>query len=310
MSAFSLSFTSTQSADGKLVTMTDNSDLKKCSKCKTEKRNNDFHKDKYNADGLTNACKVCRIIYKNNWSKNNPEKHLESAKKQRVKIYARDKEKIKEASRLYRESNKEKCSDYQKEYIKNNKEKIKQYHKEKWALNKEHGRDKRREYYLKNAEKIKERQRNYNKHTTIERSIYAKEYRDKNRQKTIQSSCNYIKKRIAVDPIFKLKKNLKCRIVNALKRNSWKKDSSTRDILGADCAFVKKYIERQFEKGMTWKNHGVYGWHLDHIIPISTAQTKEDLLILCHYTNLQPLWAKENIIKSNKIIPTQMKIAI
>jgi hypothetical protein len=53
---------------------------------------------------------------------------------------------------------------------------------------------------------------------------------------------------------------------------------------------------------MTWENHGVHGWHIDHIIPLSSAKDDIELLKkLCHYTNLQPLWAEENRIKSNKI---------
>ena len=53
---------------------------------------------------------------------------------------------------------------------------------------------------------------------------------------------------------------------------------------------------------MSWDNYGK--WHIDHIIPLSSAKTEQDILKLCHYTNLQPLWAKGNIIKSNKIIKT------
>ena len=54
---------------------------------------------------------------------------------------------------------------------------------------------------------------------------------------------------------------------------------------------------------MTWDNRGVYTWHLDHIIPISTAKTIEELEKLSHYTNMRPLWSEDNRIKSNKILP-------
>ena len=52
---------------------------------------------------------------------------------------------------------------------------------------------------------------------------------------------------------------------------------------------------------MTWENYGLRGWHLDHIIPLSTAKTKEEVIALSHYTNFQPLWWRDNICKSNKI---------
>ncbi len=53
---------------------------------------------------------------------------------------------------------------------------------------------------------------------------------------------------------------------------------------------------------MSWDNHTKYGWHIDHIIPLASAKTEEELKSLCHYTNLQPLWAKENLSKGAKII--------
>jgi hypothetical protein len=50
---------------------------------------------------------------------------------------------------------------------------------------------------------------------------------------------------------------------------------------------------------MTWDNYGK--WHMDHIYPLSLAKTTEEIEKLCHYTNLQPLWAVDNIRKGNKI---------
>jgi hypothetical protein len=72
-----------------------------------------------------------------------------------------------------------------------------------------------------------------------------------------------------------------------------------------DCTmqFLRQYLESKFKSGMTWKNHGVYGWHIDHIIPISSFDlTKEEDQRKCfHYTNLQPLWAEDNMKKGNKL---------
>jgi hypothetical protein len=65
---------------------------------------------------------------------------------------------------------------------------------------------------------------------------------------------------------------------------------------------LKIHLEKQFKDGMSWENHSLFGWHIDHIIPLSSAESDDELKKLCHYTNLQPLWAKENIVKRNKII--------
>jgi hypothetical protein len=56
---------------------------------------------------------------------------------------------------------------------------------------------------------------------------------------------------------------------------------------------LKSHLEKQFKQGMTWSNHSLKGWHVDHIIPLSSAKSIKELEKLSHYTNLQPLWAKE-----------------
>jgi hypothetical protein len=80
-----------------------------------------------------------------------------------------------------------------------------------------------------------------------------------------------------------------------------KKDRKTFDIIGCTPQFLKEHLENQFVGDMNWNNHGLFGWHIDHIIPLSSAKTEEELYKLCHYSNLQPLWAEDNLKKSNKI---------
>jgi len=87
----------------------------------------------------------------------------------------------------------------------------------------------------------------------------------------------------------------------SIKRGGFTKRSKTYDILGDEWIFVKNYIENLFVDGMTWDNYGE--WEIDHIIPISSGKTEEDVIRLCHYTNLQPLWKKDNRLKGDKIPP-------
>ena len=71
------------------------------------------------------------------------------------------------------------------------------------------------------------------------------------------------------------------------------------DMLGYTVEQLEQHLKSKFEPGMTWENHGI--WHIDHIIPLSSAKTIENMYKLCYYTNLQPLWAHENFSKGNKI---------
>lgn len=73
-------------------------------------------------------------------------------------------------------------------------------------------------------------------------------------------------------------------------------------IIGCEWNELKSYIEAKFSKDMTWENYGQFGWHLDHIIPLASAKTEDDLYKLNHYTNLQPLWWRDNLLKSDKIL--------
>ena len=66
--------------------------------------------------------------------------------------------------------------------------------------------------------------------------------------------------------------------------------------MGCTIPYLKKYLESQFNEGMTWENHGENGWHIDHIKPCAAFDlTKPEEQKKCfHYTNLQPLWGNEN----------------
>jgi hypothetical protein len=110
---------------------------------------------------------------------------------------------------------------------------------------------------------------------------------------------SYLKKRLQEDPLFKLSCNLRSRISHGFRYLRHYKTSSTIELLGTDWLTVKTYIEKKFSEGMSWDNYGK--WHIDHIIPLSSAKTKEKMEELCHYTNLQPLWARDNIIKHDKL---------
>jgi hypothetical protein len=109
-----------------------------------------------------------------------------------------------------------------------------------------------------------------------------------------------IKERYKTDSIFKLKVTMRVRIYEALTRTKHPKKGSTFEYIGCDIHTLRTHLETQFKDNMSWDNYGE--WHVDHIIPLSSAKNEEELIKLCHYTNLQPLWAIDNLKKSDKIL--------
>lgn len=101
--------------------------------------------------------------------------------------------------------------------------------------------------------------------------------------------------RQASDPVFRLAIALRRRVWVAFNRRGWTKRSSGGALLGADWPTVKLWIEERFSPGMSWENYGE--WHIDHVTPLASATSEDELLSLFRFTNLQPLWAFDNMSK-------------
>ena len=183
----------------------------------------------------------------------------------------------------YRDNHKEERKEYNKEYNKNNKEKLKEkrenHKEEKMIYDKEYRENNKEKYY-----------------------IYQKEYRENNKEKRNE----YINHKSKIDINYRLARNLRSRISNALKGN-WKTGSAIKD-MGCVVEELKTRFEGLFTSGMNWENYGE--WHIDHIIPLSSfdLSNREEFLKACHYTNLQPLWAEENLSKGDKSINKDMGV--
>lgn len=85
-----------------------------------------------------------------------------------------------------------------------------------------------------------------------------------------------------------------------LKLQNVKKESKTIDILGCSYEYFKTHIEKQFTEGMNWDKFSEI--HIDHIIPMASAKTVDEIYSLNHFTNLRPMWALDNIKKGSKIM--------
>jgi len=103
------------------------------------------------------------------------------------------------------------------------------------------------------------------------------------------------------DMFFKIKGNLSGRLSDLINKRNL--SINTLELIGCDRETFLSYIEKQFTEGMTWENYGLKGWHVDHILPLSSFDlTMEDeVRKACHYTNLQPLWWQDNLEKGNKV---------
>jgi len=194
------------------------------------------------------------------------------------------------------------------------KAKKKEYAKQWYLKNKEKIIKKASKYYLENKEKIKKRLKTTNYYNNNKEKINkkAREYYSKNKEKKLLRSKIYRinnKEKVKAHDIWRSKNNinrkltllLRRRTLLALKNNS--KSKNTMSLLGIEnIEFLWKHLESTFKPGMTRENHGL--WHVDHIRPCSSfdlSKPKEQAKCF-HYTNLQALWAHENLSKGSKIV--------
>ena len=169
------------------------------------------------------------------------------------------------------------------------KEEKREYNRKHYAANRESEILRKRKYYSENKDKINSKS-------------FCKKWYSANREYKIRYQTVYEKNKLKTDLNFRLTKVLRSRIRSAIKNNQ-RKGSAVKD-LGCSIQEFKLYLESKFQTGMTWENWGQYGWHIDHIIPLSSfdLSDRDQFLKACHYTNLQPLWASENLHKKNKIL--------
>lgn len=199
--------------------------------------------------------------------------------------------------------NKEERKAYNKQYGSDNKEKQKEYQKQWYQDNKERILEQTKQYRLDNKEKISERKKQYRLDNKERIKEYQKEYNLDNKERIREQSNQYQKEQYHSDPLFKFKMNCRSRTRQAFKQKSWKKNGGTEKLLGCDYKTAMNHIESQFvgkNKWMNWNNHGE--WEIDHIIPLTSANTKEEMNPLFNYKNLQPLLAEDNRRKGDRIL--------
>jgi len=292
---------------------------KKCNKCDEVKPFSGFNKDKSRKDGHRSICRLCDQMYneenKEKIKENNRKYYQDNKEKieeYQKKYYKENIDYIRERNREYYHDNKEYYNEKSKKYYQDNKEKIEEYQKKYYKENIDYIKERDREYYESNKEKIKNRKKRWreeNRDEILEKQrLWYSENKDRVNKELV------IKRKIKTleDPTYSLKRNLNPIVRKAFLRNGYTKDSKTYEIIGCDFECLLHHFESQFEEWMTWENRGLYngelcyGWDIDHIIPMSTAKTKEDVIRLSHYSNLQPLCGYVNRhIKRYNLLPIQ-----
>jgi len=186
----------------------------------------------------------------------------------------------------YRAKHRVSLNQYSKEYGERNKEELSAKGKERYRCNKDVILKRNAEYARKNRASIDARM-------AIYRSLRKEELKC--------LSTAYCARRHRTDPDYRIMKSLRSRLRIALFKN--KKVAHTIELVGCSLVAFRHHMESLFQDGMTWENHGNDGWHIDHIIPCSAFDlSKEyDQRTCFHYTNLQPLWAVDNIKKGAQI---------
>ena len=158
------------------------------------------------------------------------------------------------------------------------------------------------DYYKKHLEYNKKYLSAYNKLESTKLKKYNKNDPIQ-KAKEIKRVNIYVSKRRKIDKLFNLKLVLRNQLGRVLnKKQKVENNIKVLDLLGCSIKYLKEHLEKKFKPGMSWNNYGNLGWHIDHIKPLSLAKSAEDVAEgkFFHYTNLQPLWAEENIKKSNK----------
>jgi hypothetical protein len=175
-------------------------------------------------------------------------------------------------------------------------EKSKARLKARYASRKGEYYEKQKAYRDKNKEKVFESKRRYRAKNAKKIKLAKQKYGAENRDKIAKS----LAKRRANNPIVRMANSMRRSIRRYLDAGQ-KGEVSSFEIIGCSKDDLRKHLESKFRDGMTWQNYGKH-WHIDHIVPLISSKSVKQIKRLCHWTNLQPLTAFENISKGSKLV--------
>ena len=240
-----------------------------------------------------------RSEYKKQWYLKNRQRVLN----QRRDAYRLGRGASKEYSKSYAEKNKKKIADYKSEYATKNREELLRKKKEHYIKNREAILAKCKEYESQNRPAVLKRSRAWREKNKDHVTQWSKQYREGNKGKRRDRYQNDVNHRTA--------SLIRSRLLGAIRAQKCRKTNKTLDLLGCEIGDFKNYLQSLFTKGMTWANQGSF-WHIDHIIPLSSfdLSSESQLRQACHWSNMRPLKAKDNLEKSDKMTEPQMHLLL
>lgn len=238
-------------------------ELKHCPKCNRYLTKENFSKNAQLKDGLSCWCKECCH-----------------------NSYIQNKEKRAKWSKEYVAKNREKILKQRAEYRLKNKDKKAAYDKEHYQKNKQRKIEYQRKYIDKNKDEVYSRN---------------KKYRNEHKEEFSKYKTNYQRERRKTDPLYKFKGQISHLIWLSFQRKNFKKKNLVSEILGCTEEEAQKHLYKTFFENYGYEYDGKEDVHIDHIIPLKTAETEEDVKRLCHYTNLRLLKAIDNLKKGAKM---------
>lgn len=226
-----------------------------------------FHNEKKSKTGLSNRCKPCTRAYYNS-----PEIRSKMSEARRKKTRA----KRREAPTVSMRDQAEKAMG--KEGL--TKSEIKSWYN--------------REYRLKNRNRINEKRRERKERNPGEPKK-KRPLSDSDKKKVAEAS----RKRYAESPLIRLRVFVRNSLNKAIRGQRVPRRGRSHEYLGCTWEELKAHLESQFQPGMNWENRGPRGWHIDHREPLANVKTESDLRRICHFSNLQPMWWRDNIVKGS-----------
>lgn len=275
---------------------------KVCLKCNISKPLTEFRKTIKNGKTYYRGkCKSCTYEEKQEYYKNSLDQQQKA--RDRAKRYRQEHlEEIKEKRKDYFKEYNKKYYDENKEYFKGYKQsdKYKEQQKEYRQENKEQIATQNKKYKQENHDEILEKRKKWDKAYRETHKEERKEYIINNRDQINKSKREYHNKRVKSDPLYKFEKQIRGVIISSFTRKQYKKNGHTYDIIGLTCEDFIKYLLKTFKDNYGYEWDGKEKVHIDHITPLATANTEQEILDLCYYTNLQLLKEKDNLKKKDK----------